>query len=278
MNQRKIYRNAAVLFLILVCCSATFSSVNAGQLKRIGVQLYTVRSEMKLDFEGTLKKIAAQGYDEIEFAGLFDRDPKEVRRLVENLGMKIVSSHIDSERLKNDPAGAIKETKLLGAKYLVLAWFPPEQRRTLQDWKNWVILMNRVGEMCRGEKIQFLYHNHDFEFQAVEGVVPFDLLLDTVDRRYVAFELDLYWLKLAGRDPEPLFAKYPKGFPLSHIKDMSKTDQAMTDVGDGRINFAGIFKQSKVSGMRHHFVEHDAAKKPFETLERSINYLRGLRF
>ncbi len=278
MNQRKIYQNAVVLFLILICCGATVSSVNAGQLKRIGVQLYTVRSEMKQDFEGTLKKIAALGYDELEFAGLFDRDPREVRRLVENLGMKIVSSHIDSERLKNDPAGAIKETKTLGAKYMVLAWFPPEQRRTLQDWKNWVTLMNRVGAMAQRETIQFLYHNHDFEFQAVEGVVPFDLLLDTVDRRYVAFELDLYWLKLAGREPEPLFAKYPKGFPLSHIKDMSKTDQAMTDVGDGRINFADVFKRSKVSGMRHHFVEHDAAKKSFETLERSINYLRGLRF
>lgn len=158
------------------------------------------------------------------------------------------------------------------------AWFPPEQRKTLQHWKNWVTLINRVGEMSHKKGVRFLYHNHNFEFESVEGVEPFELLLNTVDRRYVSFELDLYWLKLAGRDPEPLFVKYPKGFPLSHIKDMSKTEKAMTDVGDGRINFADIFKQSAASGMRHYFVEHDDTKKPFETLERSINYLRGLRY
>lgn len=278
INREKIYRRLIVSFLFLAFCTGTSTVVNARSIKKIGVQLYTVRSEMEQDFEGTLRRIAALGYDEIEFAGLFNRDPKEVRDLVRKLGMKIVSSHINSERLNSDPASAIEETKSLGAQYMVLAWFPPEQRKTLEQWKTWVTLINRVGKMCKQKGIQFLYHNHNFEFEPVDGVEPFDLLLKTVDRRYVKFELDLYWLKLAGREPERLFLKYSKGFPLSHVKDMNKTEQKMVDVGDGRINFADIFKQSKTSGMQHYFVEHDETKAPFETLERSIKYLRGLRF
>jgi sugar phosphate isomerase/epimerase len=278
MKKRNICRNLVFLCLLLICFSATAITADARNIKRIGVQLYTVRAEMERDFEGTLKRIAALGYDELEFAGLFNRDPKEVRALVKKLGMKIIGSHINSEKLKTDPEGAIAETTSLGAKYMVLAWFPPEQRKTLDDWKNWVTLINRVGKMAHEKGIQFLYHNHNFEFEPIEGIVPYDLLLDTIDRRYVKFEIDLYWLKLAGRDPETLFAEYPKGFPLSHVKDMSKTENVMVDVGDGRINFADVFKQSAASGMKHYFVEHDDTKAPFETLERSIKYLRSLRF
>ena len=208
----------------------------------------------------------------------FGREPEEVRKFVNELGMKIIASHIDWKKLKTDSKAAIKETKKLGAKYMVLAWFPPEERQTLEQWKDWVELINRVGKMSHKEGIKFLYHNHDFEFQPIDGVEPFDLLLDNVDRRYVAFELDIYWLKLAGRDPEPLFARYPKGFPLSHVKDMSKTEKSMVDVGDGRIDFANVFSQRDKSGMKHFFVEHDDTKASFETLERSLKYLQELRY
>lgn len=271
-------RHLIVSLIILTVFAGTATLADARGLKKVGVQLYTVRSEMASDFDGTLARVAALGYDEVEFAGLFGRKPDEVRRTVAKLGMKIVSSHIASDRLVSDPAAAIEETKALGAKYLVLAWFPPEQRKTIAQWKDWIVLMNRVGKMCDEKGIQFLYHNHNFEFETVDGVVPFDLMLETVDRRYVKFELDIYWMKLGGRDPEPLFAKYPNGFPLSHVKDMSKNDRSMVDVGDGRIDFAGIFKQSRTSGMSHYFVEHDATKAPFETLDRSLKFLRGLKF
>lgn len=247
-------------------------------LKRIGVQLYTVRKELEQDFEATLRKIAEIGYDEVEFAGLFGRNPNDVRKLVKKHGMKIAASHINWETLKNDPEAAINETKSLGAKYMVLAWFPPEQRETLDQWKDWIKVINRVAKMSDEKGIGFLYHNHDFEFKKIDGVEPFDLLLENLDRRYVAFELDLYWLKLAGRDPEPLFAKYPKGFPFSHVKDMSKTETAMVDVGDGRIDFAKIFAQSERSGMQRFMVEHDDTKEPFVTLEKSLKYLCELRF
>lgn len=281
VSKGKIFHSFLFFCAIVIFCGASVFSVSANGAKKlghVGVQLYTVQSEMEKDFEGTLKRVAALGYDEVEFAGLFGHDPREVHTLVGKLGMKIVSSHINSEILKTNPEAAIEETKSLGAKYMVLAWIPPEQRQTLADWNNWVILINRVGKMCDEKGIRFLYHNHNFEFEKVEGVEPYDLLLEKADRRYVGFELDIYWLKLAGREPEPLFARYPKGFPLSHVKDMSKDKRAMVDVGDGKIDFAKIFKQSKISGMNHYFVEHDDTKVPFETLEKSIKYLRGLKF
>lgn len=281
------YKLLKILFLIafvfifqtLTTNAQTGSSKNGKKsLKKIGVQLYTVRKELEKDFEETLRKISEIGYDEVEFAGLFGRDPKDVRKLVEKLGMKIAASHINWETLKNNPESAINETKSLGAKYMVLAWLPPEQRQTLDQWKDWIKIINRVAKMSDKKGIRFLYHNHDFEFKEIDGIQPFDLLLDTVDRRYVAFELDLYWLKLAERDAEPLFARYPKGFPFSHVKDMSKNGTAMVDVGDGKIDFAGIFAQMEKSGMKRFMVERDDTEEPFVTLEKSLKYLRELRF
>lgn len=278
MKKQTIFRCLVSLCLLLIYFSVTATVADARNLKRIGVQLYTVRNEMEKDFDGTLKRIAALGFDELEFADLFGRDPKTVRKTVEKLGMKIVGSHINSDKLKENPESLIAETKALGAKYMILAWIPPEQRKTIDDWKNWIALMNKVGKMSQEKGIQFLYHNHNFEFEKIEGVVPFDLMLEAIDRRFVKFEIDLYWLKLAGREPEDLFAKYPNGFPLSHVKDMSRTENSMVDVGDGKIDFAAIFKRSEASGMKHYFVEHDDTKTPFETLERSIKYLRSLEF
>ena len=271
---------AAIIFVALLCLRPAPGQENSGRksLKRIGVQLYTVRKELEKDFDGTLRRIAEIGFQEVEFASLFGRNPQDVRRLVEKLGMKAVGSHINWKTFKENPESAIEETKALGAKYMILAWFPPEERKTLDQWKEWANRLNQVGRTAKAKGIRLLYHNHDFEFQKIDGVEPFQLLLDTVDRRYVSFEIDLYWLTLGGRTPESVFTEYRRGFPLSHVKDMSKTEQAMVDVGDGRIDFAGIFAQEKVSGMKHFIVEHDNPKDPFETLKRSFNYLRALRY
>lgn len=278
---KKVLFLTAIIFLVqTLTANAQIKPNKVGNrsLKRIGVQLYTVRKELERDFEGTLRRVAEIGYDDVEFAGLFGRDPKAVRQMVKKLGMRVAASHINWEKLKNDPDGAINETKSLGAKYLVLAWLPSEERQTIAQWKDWIKIINRVAKLADGKGIRFLYHNHDFEFKKIDGIEPFDLLLDTVDRKYVSFEIDLYWLKLAGRDPEPLFARYPKGFPFSHVKDMSKSETAMVDVGDGQIDFARIFAESDKSGMKNFMVEHDDTKEPFKTLEKSLKYLRELRF
>jgi sugar phosphate isomerase/epimerase len=248
------------------------------QLTAIGVQLYTLRAAMEADFEGTLRNIADMGYQEVEFAGLFGRDPAQVRQLLTDLNLTAVGSHVDWSRFRSDPNAAIEETVALGAQYLVFAWMPEAERLTLAQWQNWVTLFNEVGQASSDRGIEFAYHNHDFEFTAVEGVRPYDVLLEGIDRNVVKLELDLYWLAKAGSEPDPLFDLYPGGFPLAHVKDMRRSDQAMVDVGQGDLDFAAVFAQAERSGMQHFIVEHDEPANPMQTVENSLTYLKQLSF
>jgi sugar phosphate isomerase/epimerase len=248
------------------------------QLNAIGVQLYTVRAAMAADFEGTLRSIAAMGYQEVEFAGLFGRDPAQVRQLLTELNLTAVGSHVDWSRFRSDPNAAIEETVALGAQYLIFAWMPEAERQTLAQWRDWVALLNQVAQASSERGVEFAYHNHDFEFTAVEGVRPYDLLLDEFDRSLVKLELDLYWLAKAGGEAGPLFDRYPGGFPLAHVKDMRRSDQAMVDVGQGDLDFGAVFAEADRSGMQHFIVEHDESANPMQTVETSLTYLKQLEF
>lgn len=248
------------------------------KLERIGVQLYTLRTQMEADFEGTLRRVAEIGYDEVEFAGFFGNDPADVRELLDELNLTPVASHVNWEGFKNDPAALIEETAALGAPYMILAWLPPEERESLAQWEVWIERLNAAGAMAHERGITMAFHNHDFEFIEVDGVKPYDLIMQKIDRRYVKLELDLYWISLVGEDPANYFAQYKDGFPLSHVKDMAASTSQMADVGAGDIDFAKIFKQAETVGMKHFIVEHDDAPDPFASIEASLTYLRALEY
>jgi sugar phosphate isomerase/epimerase len=233
---------------------------------------------MAEDLEGTLRRVAELGYDEVELAGLFGHDPQAVRQLLDELGLDPVASHVDWEIIREAPDRAIEETLALGSRYLVLAWMPPSERSTLERWRGWVDRLNDVARACRDRGLRFAYHNHDFEFQPLEGRLPFDLLLEGFDRDLVELEVDLYWLALAGREPGDLFDRYPGGYPLAHVKDMDRSDLSMADVGQGDLDFAATFAQADRAGLRHFFVEHDDTSDPWRTAEVSLKYLRDLTF
>lgn len=248
------------------------------QLSAIGVQLYTVRAAMQQDFEGTLRSLAAMGYEEVELAGLFGRDPAQIAALLADLGLTAVGSHVTYDRFVAEPEVAIEETLALGAEYLVFPWLPEPERRTIAQWQDWVALLNRVGEASQARGLQLAYHNHDFELTPIDGVRPIDVLLDGIDRDVVKWELDLYWLAKAGGDATELFERYPGGFPLGHVKDMRLSDQAMVDVGQGDLDFAAVFAQAAQSGMEHFIVEHDEPADPLQSVQNSITYLQALTF
>jgi sugar phosphate isomerase/epimerase len=264
-----------IIAIVLALLMAPASPVAAKE--HYGTQLYTVRADMERDFEGTLRRVADIGYDEIEFAGLFGNDPATVRSLLKRLGLKAAASHVDWKRLRDDPDGAIKEAKVLGAPYLVLAWLPPEERQTLDQWRWWVSHLNAVGKIARRQGLRLAYHAHDFEYQAIDGLRPINLLEQGLNPKFVGFEMDIYWTVKGGGDPVAMLRKYPGRFPLAHIKDMSKTDMAMTDVGDGRIDFKAIFKAAGRRNFKHMFVERDDAGDPFATLARSLAYLKNMK-
>lgn len=264
------------------------------RIQKIGVQLYTVRGEMKKDFEGTIAKVAQIGYKEVEFAGYFDHSPKDIRAILDRNGLTGPSAHVDYKVLAPDQwPQALEAGKIVGHEYIVNPWVPEELRRTPDDWKRVADNFNRAGSESKKAGIQFAYHNHWFEFQPLsDGQLPYDILLKSCDATMVKMELDLCWITVAGKDPLQYFSRSPGRFPLVHVKDTKGIPQAdatkaqnfgssmkeMTEVGSGIIDWKRIFAKSGEAGIKHYFVEHDNPSSPFDSITKSYQYLAALRF
>ena len=247
------------------------------KLDKIGVQLYSVRDLMKSDFEGTLTKVAAIGYREVEFAGLFDHKPQDVRAILDKNGLSAPSSHVDYKKLGSDWTKTLDEAHTLGQSFIVCPWVDEDLRKTVDSWKQVGETFNRAAEESKKAGIQFAYHNHDWEFQKLGNKFLYDLLLKETDPHLVQMELDLFWITKAGQDPLTYFNRYPGRFPLVHVKDMKKNGE-MTEVGNGAIDFKRIFAQSDKAGIQHYFVEHDDPKSPLDSIKISFENLQRLRF
>ena len=261
------------------------------RIDRLGLQLYTVRTEMAKDFEGTLAKVAAAGYQEVEFAGYFDQDPKKVRALLDRHKLTAPSAHIDYATVQSKLDQAIESAHAIGHKFLVNPWIDEEMRKQPDIWQRVAAAFNKAGETCKKAGIQFAYHNHHFEFVPVNGVMPFDLLLKACDANLVKMELDLCWITVAQKDPLTYFQRYPGRFPLVHVKGVKKIpegqapvpfDQAIpniTDVGTNDvIDWKRILAKSSQAGIQHYFVEHDQPPSPFDSVRASATYLHQLRW
>jgi sugar phosphate isomerase/epimerase len=250
------------------------------KLSKIGLQLYTVRRELESDFDGTLAKITAIGFREVEFAGYYNHPPGQVKASLARNDLSAPSAHVQTSALRGSLPEAIEAAQIIGHEYLVCAYLPAEERRSLDDYKRLVDLLNRAGEECQRAGIQFGYHNHDFEFAPMEGRLPYDLILARADARLVKMELDLYWITKAGQSPLAYFSKRPGRFPLVHVKDMDDTPRRyFTEVGRGVIDFKRIFAAAEQAGVKHCFVEQDETPgSPFSSIKASLDYLKQLEF
>lgn len=246
-----------------------------------GLILYTVRDDMKKDPLGTLEKVAAAGYEVVEAAGysngkLYGMKPAKFKRAVESLGMKLISSHTSITDKNVDQV--IADASDAGLKYVIHPWMKSGE---LDVFKKMADNLNRYGEKFKEAGIRFGYHNHSFEFEEKEGVLPYDLLLKSTDPDLVMFEMDLFWITKGGHNPWEYFAKYPGRFEIWHIKDMKGTgEKEMTEVGNGIIDFGKIFHLKDQAGMKYYFVEEDTCKDytPLESIKISIDYLKKKNF
>jgi sugar phosphate isomerase/epimerase len=249
------------------------------KLKRVGLQLYTVRDLMKADVPGTLAKVAGIGYKEVEFAGYFGNTPAQIRDLLRRNGLSSPSTHLPFESLESGWQKQLDDAKAAGHHWVTIAYIAEEKRKTLDDWKRHAALFNRAAEQAKSAGLRFAYHNHDFEIRPVGGTRPLDLLLTSTDPKLVDFEMDLYWVVFGGGSPLDFFKRYPKRFPLVHVKDSAgPPDNKMVDVGQGKIDFRQIFAQSDRAGIEHYFVEHDQPADPIATITNSYKFLHALRF
>jgi sugar phosphate isomerase/epimerase len=266
----------AITAATLVSTRIGWAASDNRKLDKIGVQLYSVRDLMKKDFEGTLAKVAAIGYREVEFAGFFDHSPQQVRTMLDRNGLTGVSGHVDFKTIAGDLPKTLETAHTVGQSYLVCP-FIDESMRTPDGWKRVTDTFNRTGEECRKSGMQFAYHNHDWEFKPENGQMPYELLLNNTDPNLVKMEMDLFWTVKGKQDPLAYFNRFPGRFCLVHVKDMKKNGE-MTEVGNGSIDFKKIFGESDKAGIQHYFVEHDEPKDPLQSIKMSYQYLSKLRY
>ena len=293
MNRRTFLETATTVTAATLLSRRIGWAAADHKIDKIGVQLYTVRDQMKADFEGTLAKVAAIGYKEVEFAGYFDHSPKEVRAILDRLGLASPAPHVAYDTLGDKWPEQIESAKIIGQSYIVCPWIPEDLRKDPDIWKKAAEAFNRAGEASKKAGIQFAYHNHWFEFLPVNGKLPYDLLLEACDPNLVKMELDLCWITVGGSDPLKYFNRFPGRFPLVHVKDMKKLPKVseaggqdfgdslkddMTEVGSGIIDWKRIFAQSEKAGIKHYIVEHDKPAAPLDSIKTSYEYLRQLRW
>jgi len=249
------------------------------KIEKIGLQLYTVRDQMKEDFDGTLAKVAGIGYREVEFAGYFERAPKDVKASLDRAGLVSPSAHFNSSYLGDKWPGVLESAGVIGQQYVVCSSVEEKLRQQPGAWQRIAEMFNQAGEAARKAGIQFAYHNHSFEFTPVDGKLPYDILLDGTDPNLVKMEMDLYWTVNAGADPLAYFNRYPGRFALVHVKGRDRGVGNMTQVAaDNSIDWKALFAQSEKAGIRHYFVEHDNPQVPMDSIRVSYVYLRDLRF
>jgi sugar phosphate isomerase/epimerase len=292
MNRRSFFESAAALAAGTLLTSKLGWAAGEHKIDKVGVQLYTVRSLMKTDFEGTIAKVAAVGYKEVEFAGYFDHTGKQVRAVLDKNGLDGISTHVQYDDLDEKFPSVIETGQDIGLKYIVCPWIPEELRKSPDIWKQAAEKFNHCGEQCKQAGMQFAYHNHWFEFlKSADGKLPYDELLRLCDKDLVKMEMDLCWITAAGADPLQYFKMYPGRFPLVHVKDLKTLPKIstggaqnfgdtvdLTEVGSGIIDWKRIFAHSEQAGIKHYIVEHDHPKQPIESIAASYKYLSALRW
>ncbi len=246
--------------------------------KDLGIQLYTFRKEMEANALGTLQEIAAIGIKKIESAGsakglYYGLSPKEMKDACDDLGMKLVSGHV---HLDDKWQQTMEEAVASGQKYLICSSMPSDGQ-TVDNYKRVAEEFNKAGEECRKMGMNFGYHNHAYEFDAENGTVLYDVLLDNTDPGLVHMELDLGWVIVAGKDPLDYFKKYPGRFPLWHLKDMDMSKKESTEFGKGGLDIAKMLEHKKESGVKHIFIEQEEyASTPLESMKHNLAYLKSI--
>ncbi|MFB6230673.1 MAG: sugar phosphate isomerase/epimerase family protein [Salinibacter sp.] len=253
--------------------AAEASGSAAAALPAIGLQLYTIRSVLDKDFRKTMEQVAEIGYDEVEFAGYYDRSPKEINALLDELGLAAPATHVPLSRIRKAPGAIIRTAKTIGHQYVVCPYLAEKERTSLDDYRQRAKEFSAFGQRCTKAGLQFAYHNHDFEFMAMEGTRPYDVLLQETSPKHVQMEIDLYWIVEAGHDPLEYIAQAPDRYPLCHVKDRG-ANGGMVSVGKGTIDFASIFREAN---FQHYFVEHDNPENPMQSIKTSHRTLQNLK-
>lgn len=274
------------LFLAALFCVA---SLSAQVPDALGVQLYSFRNEMKKDLKGTLKMVKDMGLQTVETSTFTGMNAQETRKMLDAAGLKAVSMGTNFDDLsKPEKWDTIAmNAKTLGAEFVMCPWIPHKGTDfTYEDVKKAADVFNKAGKALKKKGLKLLYHPHGYEFRPyLENTLLFDYLVKNTNKKYINFEMDIYWIKNPGQDPVTWLRKYPKRWKALHVKDQKKgvpgNQNGQTDVewnvvaGTGSLDMPGIFREAKKNGVKYYFIE-DESSHSVEQVPQSILYLTPL--
>lgn len=282
-----IQRALAIFGLAVFVAGTIVSCTPPKPAKEIGLQLWSVKDDMKTDAKATVGKVGAMGYKLIEAAGYGDgkfygMEPADFKALCDASGVNFFASHTgqavpDSTNWDTTMAWwdtCIAAHKAAGVKYIVQPWMDKVGYESLAGLKRYCDYFNAVGEKCNAAGIRFGYHNHDGEFKEVEGQILYDFMLKNTDPAKVMFEMDLYWITVGGKNPVDYFNAYPSRFELWHVKDKAEVGGK-----DTKIDFKPIFESAEKAGMKKYIVEVEEYNfTPIESVQKSLEFLQNAEY
>ncbi len=269
---------------------------------KVGLQLYSVREDMAKDFEGTLKAVKDMGYDYVEFAGFFEKSAEEVKEILDRLGLTAISVHAGTQSFNEKGQEAIDYLKTIGVKYCAIPWYQKDELKN--NWDAVLADFKKFSKALKDAGIKLLYHNHDFEFEKINGEYIIDNLYTELQSDVIDPEFDTCWVHYAGENPCKYIEKYAGRVEVIHLKDFvcknlgggpvyalidkdgkeqkaeSKEDSGFEfrPVGSGIQNFPAILESAEKSGTEIVIVEQDSFVDitPLEAVKKSREYLKTL--
>lgn len=292
MKRRHFLRSSFVSSLALAAGPSAFAleGENAYR-KNIGLQLYTVREAIKADAAGTLKAVAAAGYKQGEMYGFPNCDP--IIQGARDCGLELHSSHFEWDCVVNpkddgfsDFMKILEKAKAVGLKHLVIPYLKEEQRGSAEVYQKIAANANKAAAKAKEAGIQLAYHNHNFEFKPLEGgKTGFDIFMEEFSPD-MKFELDLFWVKVGGKDPVALLKQLTGRVTQVHLKDLkagmtlphfgSVPPDSFQELGDGVIPTEPLLAAAKAAGVEHAHVEQDQSPDALASIRQSIQYLKSL--
>jgi sugar phosphate isomerase/epimerase len=261
----------------------------------LGIQLWTVKSAAEKDLEGTLRKVYAAGFREIEFAGYYGKTPADIGKLMRDIGFSLVSTHSGAGDIAKNGDKIIADAKALGLKHVVcsspgvspakekLPWEERMKAVDLTDWKWNADLFNKFGKQVSDAGMVFGYHNHSAEFKKFDGKTAFDHLFAMTDAKHVKIQLDVGWVAVAQQDPIAILNQYKDRVISLHVKDVGKRgadgkDPPSVALGEGTVDWKKVLGTAHANGVKHYFYEQE---EPFtrpilESVKISGDYLSKL--
>lgn len=303
MQRRKLLKFGVAAASLTTYPAWAATAQSGRKLESFGLQLSTVTPLMLKDFEGTMARVAEIGYREVEFSAMgFLGRPVEyvqsllaenelsagVGRVVPRLpegffalpmqeAMGVYRQRGGLEFFIDNVKHSLDIALAMNQKFLNLPAFMPDAFTSLDGVKRVVDLLNEAGDMCAEQGVLFGYHNHNWEFAEVEGVVPFDYMLANTPAEKVGYQLDVYWVTKAGHDPVSLLRDHAGRFPSLHLKDIDAQGD-FANVGSGLIDFPGVVRAALKQNTSHFFVERDNPPTPESAIVESYNYLSKMTY